>query len=69
MLFPLILRRCEEKKVKFFYNNFAISAVVIYRCFVLIDLINDEKNVYSHNNNNNNNDNNNNNNNDNNNNV
>ena len=41
MLFPLILRRCEEKTVKFFYNNFAICAVVIYRCFELIDLIND----------------------------
>ena len=33
--------------MKFFYNNSGIHAVIIYFCFVLIDLINDYKNVYS----------------------
>ena len=28
-----------------------IRAVAMYRCFVLIDLINDNKNIYYHNNN------------------
>ena len=40
--------------MKFFYNNLGINAVIIYFCFVLIDLINDyknHKNVYSRNNN------------------
>ena len=32
-----------------FYNNLGIHAVVIYFCFVLIGLINDYKNIYSHN--------------------
>ena len=31
------------EKVKKIYNNFGIRAVVIYLCFVLIDLINDYK--------------------------
>ena len=44
MLFPLILINCEEKKF-FFLNN--IRALLISFCFVLIDLINAYKNVYS----------------------
>ena len=39
--------------MKFFYNNLGINAVIIYFCFVLIDLINDyknHKNIYSRNN-------------------
>ena len=39
-------------RTKFFYNNYGIRAVIIYFYFVLIDLINDYKNIYSHNNNN-----------------
>ena len=35
--------------MKFFYNNLGICVVVIYFCFVLLDLINDCKNIYSHN--------------------
>ena len=31
--------------MKFFYNNFGIRAVIIYFCFVLIDLINDYNNI------------------------
>ena len=34
----------------FFYNNLGILAAIIYFCFVLIDLINDYKNIYSRNN-------------------
>ena len=37
------------KKVKFFYNNLAIRALIVYFCFVLINLINDYRNIYSHN--------------------
>ena len=37
-----------KKKSKIFYDNFGIRAVVIYFYFVLIDLINDYKNIYSH---------------------
>ena len=33
----------------FFYNNLGILAAIIYFCFVLIDLINDYKNIYSRN--------------------
>ena len=51
MLFPLILILYEEKK-NFFNNNFGIRAVVIYFYIVLIDLINDYKNISSHNDNN-----------------
>ena len=35
--------------MKFFNNNLGIHAVIIYFYFVLVDLINDYKNVYSHN--------------------
>ena len=49
MLFPLILVPCEEKKQKCFYNNLGIYALIIYFCFVLIDLINDYKNIFPHN--------------------
>ena len=52
MLFPLILIHCEEKNKNFCYNNFAVRAEVICFYFVLIDLINDYKNIYAHNNNN-----------------
>ena len=51
MLFLLILILCEEKIMNFFYNNLGIRALIIYFCFVLIDLINDYKNIYSRNNN------------------
>ena len=37
--------------MKFFYNNLIIRALIIYFCFVLIDLINDYKNIYFRNNN------------------
>ena len=37
--------------MKFFYNNLVIRALIIYFCFVLIDLINDYKNIYFRNNN------------------
>ena len=37
--------------MKIFYNNLGIHAMTIYFCFVLIDLINDYKNVYSRSNN------------------
>ena len=33
-----------------FYNNLGIHALIIYFCFVLIDLINDYKNIYFRNN-------------------
>ena len=33
--------------IKFFCNNLGILAVIIYFCFVLIDLSNDYKNIYS----------------------
>ena len=33
-----------------FHNNQGIRAVIIHFCFVLIDLINDYRNVYSRNN-------------------
>ena len=50
MLFPFILILCKEKKI----NNLGIRVMIIYFCFVLIDLINDyknhKKNVYSRNN-------------------
>ena len=36
--------------MNFFYNNLGVLAVIIYFCFVLIDLINDYKNIYSRNN-------------------
>ena len=36
---------------KIFYNNLGIRAMIIYFWFVLIDLINDNKDVYSCNNN------------------
>ena len=36
---------------EFFCNNLVIRALIIYFCSVLIDLINDYKNVYSRNNN------------------
>ena len=51
MLFPLILILREGKKSDFFYNNLRIRALVIYFCFVFINLINDYKIVYSRNNN------------------
>ena len=35
--------------MKFFYNNWGIRALIIYFCFAFIDLINDYKNIYSHN--------------------
>ena len=38
--------------MKFFYNNLGIRALIIYFCFVLIDLINQYKNhtnIYSRN--------------------
>ena len=35
--------------MKFFYNNLGIRLVIIYFCLVLLDLINDCKNIYSHN--------------------
>ena len=37
--------------MEFFYNNLGIRALVIYFCFVFINLINGYKNVYSRNNN------------------
>ena len=37
--------------MKFIYNNLGIHGLLIYFCFILIDLINDYKNIYSHNNN------------------
>ena len=37
--------------MNFFYNHLGIGALIICFLFVLIDLINDYKNVYSHNNN------------------
>ena len=36
--------------MNFFYNNLGIHALIVYFCFVLIDLINDFKNIYSRNN-------------------
>ena len=51
ILFPLILILCEEKKSTVFYNNYGIHELVTYFCFILIDVINDYKNVYSRNNN------------------
>ena len=51
MLLLLILILCEEKIMNFFYNNLGLRALIIYFCFVLIDLINDYKNIYSRNNN------------------
>ena len=36
---------------EFFYNSLGIRALIIYFCFVLINLINDYKNVYYCNNN------------------
>ena len=35
---------------EFFNNNLGIHALIVYFCFVLIDLINDYKNIYSRNN-------------------
>ena len=32
-----------------FYNNLGIHALIVYFYFVLIDLINDCENIYSHN--------------------
>ena len=43
MLFLLILILCEQKNVKKFCNNLVIHALIVYFCFVLIDLINDHK--------------------------
>ena len=37
--------------MNFLNNNLGIRALIIYFCFVLIDLINDYKNIYSGNNN------------------
>ena len=37
--------------MNFFNNNLGIHALVIYFCFMLIDLINEYNNIYSHNNN------------------
>ena len=37
--------------LEIFYNNWGIRAFIIYFCFMLIDLINDYKNIYSRNNN------------------
>ena len=37
--------------MKFFDNNLGILAVIIYFCFVFIDLINDYRNIYARNNN------------------
>ena len=37
--------------MNFFNNNLGIHALVIYFCFMLIELINDYKNICSHNNN------------------
>ena len=37
--------------MEFFYNNLGIRTLVIYFCFVFINLINGYKNVYSRNNN------------------
>ena len=37
--------------MNFFYNNLGIRDMIIYFCFVLIDLVNNYKNVYSHNDN------------------
>ena len=34
---------------KFFCNNWSIRALIIYFCFMLTDLINDYKNIYSRN--------------------
>ena len=36
--------------MKFFNNDLGIHALIVYFCFVLIDLINDYKNVYFRNN-------------------
>ena len=36
--------------MNFLNNNLGIRALIIYFCFVLIDLINDYKNIYSGNN-------------------
>ena len=38
----------KKKSKNFFCNNFGIRAEVIYRCFVLIDLINDYKKCLFH---------------------
>ena len=35
--------------MKYFYNNLDILSVIMYFCFLLIGLINDYKNIYSHN--------------------
>ena len=51
MLFPLILMHCKEKEDFFFIIILGIRVMIIYFYFVLIDLINDYKNIYSHNNN------------------
>ena len=37
--------------LEIFYNNWGIRVFIIYFCFMLIDLINDYKNIYSRNNN------------------
>ena len=34
--------------MKFFYNNLGIRALIIYFCFVLIDLINDYKKLQTY---------------------
>ena len=50
MLYPLILILCEEKSEKIFYSDLGIHTLIVYFCFVLIDLIDDYKNIYSRNN-------------------
>ena len=46
-LFPPILILCEEKKSIFFDNNLIIRALIIYFCFMLIDLINEYKKMFT----------------------
>ena len=48
---PHFLYMIKKRSKMFFYNNLGIRALIIYFCFVLIDLINDYKNIYSRNNN------------------
>ena len=40
----------RRKKIEFLYNNLGIHTLVLYFCSMLIDLIIDYKNIYSHNN-------------------
>ena len=55
MIDLLFLYSTKQKKnfinMNFFYNNLVIRDMIIYFCFVLIDLVNNYKNVYSHNDN------------------